>query len=359
MDEQIKRINERNHQQLFSKMDLPVIARVVAISDPLNTESLSEKFRPRYAVDLQVLRTTGEPDELLPVFRSVPLPLAAAGLERGAMGFPEPGTMVELAFAWGLPSKPFVRTILSEGLSLPKIEVGEMVLQAAPGVFQRADTAGNWIRETDANIFDDCMQYVLHCYSSTTTAQDFYSLVKHNSTEQVVGVKIIEALGALKLLSAGTLNIGAVDNLNITTASDQNNKIGRNAKQSIGNDSSQDIANDFLQNIGNDSTQNIENDLTTIVGNIISSIAEIKHLLKVKDGGTVWLGSESENVLIILSDLIQVVSNIANTASTHTHQYTDNGVPLTTQPPIQAGTFSGQKSSADAIKSRLDPIAES
>lgn len=350
MDEQIKRITERSHHQLFNKMDLPIIGRVVAISDPLRVESLSERFRPRYAVDVQVLRPTGEPDELLPVFRAVPLPLSAAGLERGAMGFPEPGTLVELAFAWGLPSMPFVRTILAEGLSLPKIEPGEIVIQAAPGVCQRADINGNWFRETDADIFDDCMRYVLDCYSATTTTQDFYSLVKHNSTEQIIGVKTIEALGALKLLSGGTLNVGAVDNLNITTASDQNNKIGRDCKQSVGRDLQQEVANNL--------TQHVENNLTQTVGGIIDSTADEKQLLRVKNGGKVWLGSEGENVLKILSDLIQVVSNIANTASSHTHPYTDNGSPLNTQPPNQSGTFSGQKSSADAIKGRLDPITE-
>lgn len=350
MDEQIKRINERNHAELFSKIHLPIIARVVSVSDPVRSESISERFRPRYAVDVQVLRTSGEPDELLPVFKAVPLPVSAAGLERGAMGFPEPGTLVELAFAWGLPSMPFIRTILAEGLSLPKIEPGEVLIQSAPGVYQRADTEGNWIRETDADIYDDCMRYVLDCYSHSTTVNDFYSRVKHNSTEQVVGVKVIEALGALKLLSAGTLNVGAVDNLNITTASDQNNKIGRNAKQSVGNNFEQEIANDLQQHV--------ENNLTQTVGNIIDSLADAKQLLRVKNGGKVWLGSQGENVLKILSDLIQVVSNIANTASSHTHPYTDNGTPLNTQPPNQSGTFSGQKSSADNIKGRLDPITE-
>lgn len=350
MDEQIKRIEERNHHELFDRSSLPIIARIVSISDPLRTESLSEKFRPRYAVDLQVLRPNGEPDELLPVFRAVPLPVSAAGLERGAMGFPEPGTLVELAFAWGLPSMPFVRTILADGLSLPAIAPGEVLLQAAPGVCQRADTEGNWTRETDADIFDNCMRYLLDCYSCSTTAQDFYSLVKHNSTEQVVGVKVVEVLGALKLLSAGTLNIGAVDNLSITTASDQNNKIGRNAKQSVGNNFEQEIANDLQQHV--------ENNLTQTVGNIIDSLADAKQLLRVKNGGKIWLGSQGENVLKILSDLIQVVSNIANTASSHTHPYTDNGSPMNTQPPTQSGTFSGQKSSADNIKGRLDPITE-
>ena len=101
-------------------------------------------------------------------------------------------------------------------------------------------------------------------------------------------------------------------NLNITTAGDQNNKIGRDLKQRI----------------------------------------------KVKDGGKVWLGSESVNVLQILSDLIQVVADIANTASSHTHPYTDNGSPMNTQMPNQSSIFSGQQVGAQELKEQLDPIVE-
>ena len=101
-------------------------------------------------------------------------------------------------------------------------------------------------------------------------------------------------------------------NLNITTAGDQNNKIGRDLKQRI----------------------------------------------KVKDGGKVWLGSESVNVLQILSDLIQVVADIANTTSSHTHPYTDNGSPMNTQAPNQSGAFSGQKSSANGLTGQLDPVID-
>lgn len=342
MDEQIKRITERNHPQLFAQMDLPILARVVAISDPLPQEALSERFRPRYAVDVQVLRPNGTPDELLPVFRAVPLPMVAAGLERGAYGFPEAGTIVEIAFAWGLPDRPFIRTILGQGLSLPGIEQGELLLQAGPGVFQRADTAGNWLRQTDADIVDDCAGYALDCWTMAITAQQAHQVIKQDSTEEITGKKIIEALGAIKLLSAGGMHIGAVDNLNLTTASDHNNKIGRDLKQSVGQNVNQDIANNITQRIGN----------------IVDSLADVKQLIKVKNGGTVWLGSEGENVLQILSDLIDVVADIANTASSHTHQYTDNGSPLTTQPPIQAGTFSGQKGQANDINGRLTPIIE-
>jgi len=56
------------------------------------------------------------------------------------------------------------------------------------------------------------------------------------------------------------------------------------------------------------------------------------------------------NVLQILSDLIQVVSDVANTCSSHTHP--------SVAAPIQASTFSGQKSSANGLKSTLDPVVE-
>lgn len=150
--------------------------------------------------------------------------------------------------------------------------------------------------------------------------------MKQNSTEEIVGVKTIEAHGALKLLSAGTANLSELDKVNITTGSDVNQKVGRDVKQRVGNN--------------------------------IDSMAVAKQLLRVKNGGKIWLGSEAENVLQILSELIQVVANIANTAKDHTHEYTDNGAPLKTKKPDQSGDFGGQKGSADGLKGKLDPIVE-
>lgn len=115
-----------------------------------------------------------------------------------------------------------------------------------------------------------------------------------------------------------------MDNLNIAAGSDVNQKVGRDVMQRVGNN--------------------------------MNSLAVAKQLLRVKNGGKIWLGSEGENVLKILSDLIQVVANIANTAKDHTHEYTDNGTPLKTKKPDQSGDFGGQKGSADGLKERLDPI---
>lgn len=86
------------------------------------------------------------------------------------------------------------------------------------------------------------------------------------------------------------------------------------------------------------------------------SLAVAKQLIRVKEGGKVWLGNEAENVLTILSELIQVVVDIASTASSHAHEYTDNGTPLKTKSPDQSGDFDGEKSLADGLKERLDPI---
>lgn len=78
-------------------------------------------------------------------------------------------------------------------------------------------------------------------------------------------------------------------------------------------------------------------------------------MIKVKNGRKIWLGGEGENVLQILSELIQVVADIANTAKDHTHEYTDNGSQLKTKEPEQSGDFGGERA-ANGLKSRRVPL---
>lgn len=92
------------------------------------------------------------------------------------------------------------------------------------------------------------------------------------------------------------------------------------------------------------------------IGNIYDSLATAKQIIKVKNGGKIWLGNEGENVLQTLSELIQVVANVADIAKDHTHNYTYNGNPMTTEKPDQSGAFGGKKGGADGLKGRLDPL---
>jgi len=70
-----------------------------------------------------------------------------------------------------------------------------------------------------------------------------------------------------------------------------------------------------------------------------------------------WFGSEGENVLKLLSELMATVTKLANTSASHTHGGISSG-PGTTAPPTQAGTFTGHGNEATAQKARLDPITK-
>ncbi|WP_444944902.1 hypothetical protein ACJJIK_09670 [Microbulbifer sp. ZKSA006] len=161
------------------------------------------------------------------------------------------------------------------------------------------------------------MRRIIQAAELQSSCDNEYRQVKEHSIEEIAGVKIIEALGALRFLSAGSLNLSALDNLNITTASDIDISAGRDLKEQI--------------------------------GNIRESVAKVRQTIKVKDGGKVWLGSESLNVLKVLEDLIGVVSALAATLATHSH-------PGSGQKPTQEAAISGHKSSADTLKSQLSSI---
>jgi len=60
---------------------------------------ICDDFRPRYAVDIEVLGLGGEPDPALPVLSGVPLPLPTGGEATGIYAFPEICTQVVVCFA--------------------------------------------------------------------------------------------------------------------------------------------------------------------------------------------------------------------------------------------------------------------
>ncbi|NRB24900.1 MAG: hypothetical protein HRU42_14765 [Shewanella sp.] len=70
-----------------------------------------------------------------------------------------------------------------------------------------------------------------------------------------------------------------------------------------------------------------------------------------------WLGSENENVLKLLSELMATVKALATTCASHTHSGIKSG-PGNTKPPVQASAFSSQASQASNQKARLDPITK-
>ncbi|WP_284138519.1 hypothetical protein [Pseudoalteromonas obscura] len=70
-----------------------------------------------------------------------------------------------------------------------------------------------------------------------------------------------------------------------------------------------------------------------------------------------WIGSDSENVLTLLSALMATVSALASACASHTHSGVKAG-PDKTPAPDQAGDFNDHASQADDQKARLDPITK-
>lgn len=139
-----------------------------------------------------------------------------------------------ISFAYGLPHKPFITQILPHGLSLPRVPKGDQVWQHSEACQQRVDANGNWLRQTDGKIHDQAIERQVGALANTEQFQSHTRNVDDHSTETVGGIKTVEALGALKLLSGGSASLAAVDNLHQATGRDLNLVVGQKLNATVG-----------------------------------------------------------------------------------------------------------------------------
>ena len=245
MEAVIKKIMYRLFPELSAQLHLPRWGKVVALPElpEQDGERGSDPFYPRYAVDVQLLDGNGTATKSK-VLQAVPLPLGGAGDKAGQLQPPAIGSIVEIAFAYGRPDKPFIRTVLPFGWDLPAIKAGEYRVQTKEGVYQHIDDAGNFENKTSESLKD-----------------------------------IIAKMAELEC-----------ETRKVTASSEQDYKSPKT-----------------------------------------------------------WLGSNGENVLKLLSELMATVSALATVCASHHH-----GGP----PPVQASDFSAKAAEADEQKGRLDPITK-
>ncbi|MDD4818104.1 MAG: hypothetical protein PHI85_09065 [Victivallaceae bacterium] len=154
MKDLIKRIAVRLWPELESKTYFPQLGKVVAIPDPPVNGETCTPDRPRYAVDVRLLTPDLKVDDDMPLLRDVPVAMTGAANCRGFASLPLPGTVVEVAFAYGRQSLPFVRSVLPDGLDLPETDGVSQRWQHSDAVYQEVDATGNWTRTTPGNISD-------------------------------------------------------------------------------------------------------------------------------------------------------------------------------------------------------------
>ncbi|WEX14414.1 hypothetical protein P2T68_27955 [Pseudomonas sp. G11] len=292
MDDAIRRSVERQFPELTGGYHLPRFGRVVAVPDAPASPGLCDDFRPRFGVDVEVLLPDGEPDPALPILTGLPLPAPMGGQEAGMFGFPEEGTTVVVSFAYGLPHKPFITQILPHGLSLPRVPKGDQVWQHSEACQQRVDADGNWLRQTDGKIQDKAIEREVEALQNTESFQSHTRTVDDHSTESVGGIKTIEALGALKLLSGGSASLAAVDDLHQATGRDLNLVVGQKHNATVGGDMEE-----------------------RIIGLRKSVVGVSQRLVAPRT----WLGSESVNVLQVVCDLLELVEIMNAQLASHTH----------------------------------------
>ncbi|MEN9533419.1 MAG: hypothetical protein RIQ83_2643 [Pseudomonadota bacterium] len=301
-----RRKMEREFPELADKMHLPKFGRVEAISDKAEAGQLNDPFRPRYAVDVQLLGEDGEPDEGTPLYRAVPLPVMFGGPEHGLMQFPIEGTMVELGFAFGRADRPFIRTILGTGWPLPDIAPGEQLQQQRAEVLNRTDTVGNQSRHTDRHQHDKALRMVREADEYLGEFGQHQMKVLANSVEEIGAMKRIEALGDIELLTAEDMILGSAGNMSTTTGG------------------------------------NLEEDIALVRRALAG---ELQHFEAPKS----WMGTSGVNIFRLLNQLMNVVEQLAAAAASHNH-----GGP----PPTNASIFTGQSEQASELAGTLSPIIE-
>ncbi|PPS40866.1 hypothetical protein B0F86_15280 [Pseudomonas syringae] len=164
--------------------------------------------------------------------------------------------------------------------------------QHSDAVQQRVDADGNWLRKTDGKIQDQAIEREVDAMTNAERFQSHTRTVDDHSTESVGGVKKIEALGALKLLSGGSASLAAVDDLHQATGRDLNLVVGQKHNATVGGDMHERI-------------QGLRESITR----------ESQRLLAPKS----WVGSEDVNLFKVVCDLIDLVQDMNTQLAAHAH----------------------------------------
>lgn len=270
----IKALLQELLPELSGGLHLDRYARVLAAADQPGEGSTCERFRPRYAVDVEILGPDMEPDKNFPRYNAVPLPVGmGAGLESGSFSFPEPGTLCVIGFAYGRPDHPVIRQLYPLGASLPAVAPGEILLQKSGTVFQRADAGGNWTRETDAGITDVSLNRTVRALEARTEYSREERDISEHSAERVGSTKVMEAGTVLTLLAGLRADMGSLGTLNLSAGTDSTASTAGMATETVGKDHKSTVkGNRNISVQGSRSLKVQGNDDNTVQGNQATSI---------------------------------------------------------------------------------------
>ncbi|KZY43449.1 hypothetical protein A3733_17810 [Pseudoalteromonas shioyasakiensis] len=312
----IKRLIQRYFPELNERKHLPQLARIEKIYDlPSDAAAISTAFRPLKAADVQLLNPLTNEPLAVPVFQQVTLGTGQAS-DHGLLTEPVPGMHCLIQYIDGLNSHPVITSLLPWQSLVPEHKRTDVTLQqSSRSKSQGRD--GNWHLTTDGDITQTSDTSKIKSRNREENYHERTCSIDTHDTLKIDGNQITEVMGALKTVVGEKALIVALEGL----------LLGSKRQVNI------------------EATENMN--LTTLK----TLHAKANELAKV-EGATVWLGNNSVNVAQVLLDLISLVKDINQSLETHGHK--DQGAG----PPITQGEFTGHKSVAGSLKSKLEPIVE-
>lgn len=243
---------EQDYPELAAGFHLPKFGVVVAVADKAKAGQMNDPYRPRFAVDVQLLDENNAEDKTIPIYKALPLPVMFGGAEAGNLATPCEGTIVELGFAYGRPDKAFVRTVLGMNWPLPDIAPDEQLQQQRAEVFKRVAANGDQIDSTDQKQTHNSFEKQEIADRKTAVFGEHELEVLGNSTETIGGMKVIEALGALNLLAGDNMELGAIGNMHIASGGELVQAIGKLRDVVVAQDDKLKIMGNRLETIEKD-----------------------------------------------------------------------------------------------------------
>jgi hypothetical protein len=192
----IKKLIEKAYPELGAGYHLPRYGKVVGIRETPKEGDYIEEFRPRYAVDVQLLDQYGQMDKSMPVLKDVPLPLQHVGHESGNYSYPENGTRVQIGFAYGSPNNPFISHYLAHEKTLPELHPNEQRQQNNSHSYTRTMQDGSFERVTDHDILENSLK---------RTVKALEVIEEFTAANKTVEANDVEDVGVAKRIRTGKL----------------------------------------------------------------------------------------------------------------------------------------------------------
>ncbi|MDP2548911.1 phage baseplate assembly protein V [Oceanobacter sp. 4_MG-2023] len=347
MTDDIRRQILREFPELAAGYHTPQLAEITAVPDAPAAGGISDNYRPRYAVTVEMLTSTGTGTGIQLDGVPVQLP-AGGGAERGLFSLPTIGTLVIIQWIGGNPERPIITGTLGDRNALPHNSATGQTWQQANHQRQQIDAAGNWSRETDQTISDTADSISQSARLLAQTIGHENRRIHGHSHTDVTGTHTTEAAAihmlaetVANILAAGSVNTVAGQHITASASGD----IRQHATGQRLNTTDGDIMDDTIGNrettTGGNSNSTTDGEHNTTAGTSASLTAPLIHI-----------GPDGQNLLATISAALAQISTALTNISTMTVTCAAPGSASSV--PINAAAFVAAQTAIDSLKSQLD-----